>query len=376
VDIPSGFSGVSGRIQTRIVAYGDTLQTLSRQYGLTEDAFIRLNRITHPDVLIAGTSVLVLVENEQQAAYQRMELSPGESLLELAIKNGENPWTFLRQNSSGSAVTMNRLPSAITGVEITPFPPAQGNTMQISIQSPPGAILSGSFTGRQLHFFPQDDGYVALQGIHTQIEPGTYPLTLEGQFVDGANFVFSQLVLIHSTEYIYDPMLIVDAKTVDPAVTEPEAALWASLGETITPEKMWDSLFASPVPLELADCWASLFGNRRAYNGSTYDYFHSGLDFCGRVGTELFAPAAGEVVFTDSLIVRGGVVVIDHGWGVYSAYDHLSEILVKPDDMVQPGQTIGLGGETGRTTGPHLHWEVWVGGVQVDPADWLAQVHP
>ena len=139
---------------------------------------------------------------------------------------------------------------------------------------------------------------------------------------------------------------------------------------------MWDDLFVSPVPPELSECWTSFFGNRRAYNGSTYDYFHSGLDFCGRVGTELYPPAAGKVVFTDSLIVRGGVVVIDHGWGVYSAYDHLSEIIVNPGDFVQPGQTIGLGGETGRTTGPHLHWEVWVGGVQVDPVDWLSQVYP
>lgn len=94
------------------------------------------------------------------------------------------------------------------------------------------------------------------------------------------------------------------------------------------------------------------------------------------MGTRLYAPADGEVVFTASLVVRGNVVVIDHGWGVYSAYDHFSEILVQPGDIVRTGQTIGLGGETGRTTGPHLHWEVWVGGVQIDPADWLEQGYP
>lgn len=90
-------------------------------------------------------------------------------------------------------------------------------------------------------------------------------------------------------------------------------------------------------------------------------------------GTDLFAPAAGEVVFTGPLAVRGNATVIDHGWGVYTAYDHQSEILVKPGDLVQPGQLIGRGGSTSRTTGPHLHWEVWVGGVQVDPSDWLEQ---
>jgi murein DD-endopeptidase MepM/ murein hydrolase activator NlpD len=76
------------------------------------------------------------------------------------------------------------------------------------------------------------------------------------------------------------------------------------------------------------------------------------------------------------LTVRGGVVVIDHGWGVYTAYDHLSEFLVHVGDMVQPGQVIGLGGSTGRSTGPHLHWEVWVGGAQVNPLDWLTRAYP
>jgi len=68
--------------------------------------------------------------------------------------------------------------------------------------------------------------------------------------------------------------------------------------------------------------------------------------------------------------------VIDHGWGVYTAYGHQSEILVQVGDQVQKGQLIGLVGETGRVSGPHLHWEVIVGGVQVDPLQWLAREFP
>ena len=113
----------------------------------------------------------------------------------------------------------------------------------------------------------------------------------------------------------------------------------------------------------------------RIFSGP-YDSFHSGLDFCGRVGTELYAVAPGKVVYSDNLIVRGGVVVINHGWGVYTAYDHLSQILVDVGNMVQPGQVSGLGGDTGRTTYPHLHWDVWVGSVQVNPVDWLAKAFP
>ena len=68
--------------------------------------------------------------------------------------------------------------------------------------------------------------------------------------------------------------------------------------------------------------------------------------------------------------------MINHGWGVYTGYMHQSEILVKPGDIVKAGQLIGRVGGTGRVQGPHLHWEVWVGGVQVDPLDWLEQAYP
>ena len=68
--------------------------------------------------------------------------------------------------------------------------------------------------------------------------------------------------------------------------------------------------------------------------------------------------------------------MIDHGWGVYTAYMHQSEILVKVGDRVEQGQLIGRVGNTGRAEGAHLHFEVLVGGVQVNPLEWLKQVFP
>ncbi len=387
---------VNGRIDAHTVRYGDTLQGLSLRFGLSIEALTQLNRITSPVELIAGLSIIVPFDGQNNTSYQWYMLAPGESQLEHAVQNGVNPWVMVIENNlrgTWSAIPENVLqkfsfdenniiPSPgslltiIDQIEIEPFPPAQGKTMEIKLTGQPDITISGSFLGRSLNFFPVQDGYVTLQGIHTQTNPGAYPLTLEGQLSDGTSFAFTQYVLVRSTSYIYDPMLIVDPMTVDPKVTEPENELWTSLAAPITGEKRWDGNFISPVPPELTDCRTSFFGNRRAYNGSQFDYFHSGLDFCGQVGTSLYAPAEGEVVFINSLVVRGNVVVIDHGWGVYSAYDHLSEIFVRPGDMVRTGQTIGLGGETGRTTGPHLHWEVWVGGIQVDPGDWLERPYP
>lgn len=253
--------------------------------------------------------------------------------------------------------------------------------MLITISGLPGLALSGSLAGRPLRFFEYEGKYIALQGIHAMTEPGLYPLTLQGE-APGApdsvpqRFQFSQPVLIRGGDYLFDPALTVDPATIDPAVTQPEDELWASLGAPVSEEKLWTGIFQSPVPPQFRDCWTSLFGNRRSYNGSAYSFFHSGLDFCGGMGTELTAPASGEVIFTGSLVVRGNVAVIDHGWGVYTAYGHLSEILVSPGDFVETGQVIGLGGSTGRSTGPHLHWEVWAGGIQVDPVDWLESPFP
>jgi murein DD-endopeptidase MepM/ murein hydrolase activator NlpD len=68
--------------------------------------------------------------------------------------------------------------------------------------------------------------------------------------------------------------------------------------------------------------------------------------------------------------------VIDHGWGVYSIYMHQSESKVEPEQEVDTGQVIGLVGASGRVTGAHLHWEIRVGGVPVQPLDWVEQTFP
>jgi len=76
------------------------------------------------------------------------------------------------------------------------------------------------------------------------------------------------------------------------------------------------------------------------------------------------------------LTVRGNATYIDHGWGVYSGYLHQAEIYVSEGEWVERGQVIGKVGSTGRVTGPHLHWEIWVGGVPVEPLSWVLVGYP
>jgi murein DD-endopeptidase MepM/ murein hydrolase activator NlpD len=100
------------------------------------------------------------------------------------------------------------------------------------------------------------------------------------------------------------------------------------------------------------------------------------MDFSMPEGSPIYAPARGRVVFTGLTQVRGNLTVIDHGLGVFSAYFHQTEILVKVGQMVEPGMLIGKVGTTGLSTGPHLHWSMWVDGEYVDPLEWTRRVFP
>jgi murein DD-endopeptidase MepM/ murein hydrolase activator NlpD len=387
-----GLTGISGVLTTETVNYGDSLRSLSRQYQIPSDTLIRLNHLNSPAELYAGASLIVPEQNAQTLAYRRAVLAPGESLLEMAVLQNANPWSLVNTNAisgtwdalPGDVLLLpdaqarpgpGALPQEITNVEVSPLPLVQGKTTSIKITGQPGMHLNGNLLDDSLSFFPEQGGYAALQGVYAMTDPGMYTLSISGTLAAGEVFAFSQAIFVRAGDYPYTA-LTVDPKTIDPAVTQPEDAEWKALTAPVTAVKQWTGKFQNPVEAPFQDCFPSRFGERRSYNGSGYIYFHTGLDFCGDIGNKIFAPAAGTVVFASPLTVRGNATLIDHGWGVYSAYFHQSKFEVKVGDKVQPGQEIGLIGNTGRVTGPHLHWEIIVGDVQVDPMEWLNQAFP
>lgn len=100
---------------------------------------------------------------------------------------------------------------------------------------------------------------------------------------------------------------------------------------------------------------------------------HAGLDIANDFGKEVIAPADGTVVFAGLEGGYGNVLVIDHGYGLKTRYGHLSKILVKPGDHVKRGQNVAAIGNTGRSTGPHLHYEVRVNGVAQNPRKFILE---
>lgn len=99
--------------------------------------------------------------------------------------------------------------------------------------------------------------------------------------------------------------------------------------------------------------------------------FHSGLDIANKIGTPIQSSAKGVVVFSGTKAGYGRMVTIDHGFGYVTRYAHCNKLLVREGDTVEKGQIIAEVGNTGRSTGPHLHYEVLVNGVQVNPMKFI-----
>ncbi len=108
------------------------------------------------------------------------------------------------------------------------------------------------------------------------------------------------------------------------------------------------------------------FGKARVYNDTLKGY-HSGTDFRAQVGVPIQASNDGVVVLAKDRFYSGGSIIIDHGQGIYTCYFHMSKFDVEKGQRVKKGQIIGLSGDSGRVTGPHLHFSARVSGVQVDP---------
>jgi murein DD-endopeptidase MepM/ murein hydrolase activator NlpD len=385
-----GFEEIKGVLVIHEVGYGETLSSLSVSHGAPSDTLARLNRIVSPGRLYAGQPlVLPEVEGDNSSSTEHSLLLPrkGESKLELAMKEGINPWSLNSLDQEGLRMWAvpgtplvfpgggqwaGALPEPIIMIDVQPLLAVQGRTTEVRMEFTQSIWVEGRLGDRSLNFFPLDPNlFVALQGIHALEEPGLYDLEIRLYPSQDSElmYAFAQPIRVLAPGYGHEVINGVPAKTIDPEVIEPEQELVVSLLSPATDEKLWEGPFQFPSDY-YTESFVSVFGTRRSYNQGAYNYYHTGLDFYGS-NVPIMAPAPGKVVYAGSLIVRGNVTYIDHGWGVYSGYFHQSEISVLEGDLVEVGQVIGKVGRTGRTTGPHLHWEIWVGGIPVDPLEWV-----
>lgn len=388
-----GFEGITGILALHEVNLGEDLNSLSLRYRVPVDALTRLNRLTRIDLLYVGQALIVPEPPEGalegNGAGGLLPL-PGDTRLEIAAGAGINPWDLRRSeveplrmwvmpgnplaDAKGWVVS---LPAPFTSLSMEPDPIVQGDTVVVRAGTSQPVLLAGALGDHQLTFFPIAEGeMVALQGIHALAEPGLigFELRISLNEEEDTSYVFNQKVLVAEGDYGFQYLVGVPAETVDQANVESEEDLVAGLLSAATPEKQWTGPFDFPSQYYL-DEFLAPFGIRRNYNSGALMYYHTGLDMYGN-NVPIYAPARGTVVFAGPLVIRGNVTYIDHGQGVYSGYFHQAEILVEEGELVERGQQIGIVGNTGRSTGPHLHWEIWVGGVPVNPLDWVDPGYP
>ncbi len=207
----------------------------------------------------------------------------------------------------------------------------------------------------------QDDGrWNAVVGIPLGTKPGPQTLTLDS----GETVRFT----VQAKDYATQHLTIKNKRKVNPnpqdmqRIRAERKRIDAAL-EHWRQTPVVETRFILPVEGRLS----SPFGLRRYFNQQPRKP-HSGIDIAAAEGTPIRAPASGTVIDSGNYFFNGNTVFLDHGQGLVTMYCHMSRIDVELGQTVKQGETIGAVGQTGRVTGPHLHWGVSLNDARVDPA--------
>lgn len=209
--------------------------------------------------------------------------------------------------------------------------------------------------------------WVALVGIPLDTPPGNVDFEV---FFDIP--VGTRSIKVSSKAYPEQRLTIKDQRKVEPnpddvARIEREQQITAAVKKRFS-DTPPDTAFDQPSPGPLS----SRFGLRRFFNGQPRNP-HAGLDVAAGTGTPVRAPSDAVVANTGDYFFNGNTVFLDHGQGLITAYMHLSRIDVRPGQKVKRGDLLGAIGATGRVTGPHLHWAVFLNNTPVDPELFLSR---
>lgn len=333
---PTETAAQTDETETYIVKSGDTLAAIAAQFGVPLAELQRVNDISNPNLLNVGQRLII------------------------------------------PKVTNNAV-ALPDGISIQPAVVRQGQTITLRVKADNVAEVLGKFDQQTLRFNKIGEEWVAMIGISRCANYiGAYRVALTLRDILGTPKPVEFDVRVNAGTFpTEDITLTADmAALLDPAVQNAENALVAQTVAQYNPGQSWEGLFRMPLEDKNARV-SALFGERRSYNGGTPGLCgHEGQDFGVPGGTPVYAPAAGIVVIAQPLKVRGNVVFIDHGRGVYSGFYHMSELVAQDGQRVQQGDLIGKVGTTGFSTGNHLHWSMWVNGIYVDPIQWTVEEIP
>lgn len=412
----------AGSSETYVVQAGDTLYSIAIKYGTTILALEQANNITNPNALAIGTRLVIPGTVAQNAATpaptargpttpaptppnaatplpnatavaaapQVYVVQAGDTLASIGAQFGVSVAELQRANNLSDVNLLNVgqqlvIPSIAPeaalpeGISFDPQVIRQGQTVKLQVKADNVSEVIGKFDQQQLKFNRVGDNWVALVGISRCANYiGSYPVSLTVRDNLGNPKQLQFDVRVNATPFTLNDITLTASMSalLDPAIMNSENSLVAQTVGLYTPGQDWQGLFRMPLDVPNPRV-SSFFGERRSYNGGKPGLCgHEGQDFAVPEGTPVYAPAAGVVVLAQKLQVRGNVVFLDHGRGVYSAFYHMVEIDAKDGQQVQPGDLLGKVGTTGFSTGDHLHWSMWVNGIYVDPIQWTKEHIP
>ncbi len=365
------------------------LLSLSRAAGVSVNRVAQANQLLRPTELPVGLALWL-----PDHVPAMMVPTAGDPLLQraprvaVAMRQGVRLWEVLALNPlpgtlgqpllvpawagpSAGAGAEGARPRIVERVSVSAQPVARGDMAVVSVTT--SEPVTCAFTYADMSELcrgtegsaTQWHALVAFSPMRT---PGPVTVTLQLSPAEGEMVALPVVLHVTGGRFDYERLDLPSDRQalLDPALSQAETARIASLRPLRSATRHWTYPFRLPVESAVT----SYFGSRRSY-GYGFTGYHAGTDFDGEVGMPVMAPSGGVVVLAESLVVRGNAIMIDHGWGVVTGYWHLSAIDVAVGQHVEAGERIGAVGNTGLSTGAHLHWELWVNGVAVNVLSWL-----
>ena len=284
----------------------------------------------------------------------------------------DHSWRRNRATATVTLRTDNTAPRL--AVEVLPMQVQQGHTWLLRIRSNEQAAVDARLGDRTLTIVNGNGYGWAMLGFGPNDDPRAFPLVVDGRDQAGNESRVSQTVQLAAENWTRDeveiPRQIASLLESDIRANEDKALL--PTYQKVSPDKLWEGRFMVPVQGEII----TPFGTLRSYNGGPVVGHHGGADIAAGAGRNDQAAARGRVVTIDKVQLRGNIVILDHGLGVFTTYAHLASVDVQAGQLVERGQAIAKVGSTGLSTGPHLHWELWVGGQNVNPLEWTERDIP
>jgi murein DD-endopeptidase MepM/ murein hydrolase activator NlpD len=257
----------------------------------------------------------------------------------------------------------------------TPDLVTQGEAFSVVVESDEASAVVATIGDTSWNLIELNgDTWWAVVAVPRDAPTGSYEIVID-IYGDGGSWLrslnASYIVLANAAPF--EEIILGGTGTpADPAAIQRDVAVRFHEHTAVTGPPRWDGPWIAPAAGEVS----GVFGALRSYDGVESDEWHHGHDIAAQHGDPIVAPAPGTVVWTGEIVLHGMGVIIDHGAGVYSGYWHMSLIAVREGVEVLPGDWIGNIGTTGLSTGPHLHWEVIIRGIDVDPVQWMGDDIP